>query len=381
MPAFSWLALFFGAFYFVYGAYLPFWSLWLEGMGVSAEQIGMLLGVGMGIRFAGNLMVMGRIKGAGQLLPVTRLLCLLSLLAFLGFYLGHSLWWLVVLTLVANFIYPTLMPVGEALATRMVIQTQLDYGKVRLCGSFAFIVASTLVGALITDLGSGWVLHIMVLGLALMVLLSWLPLDPAPRDVVGERARPSLRETLKSATVRRFLLVTALLQGSHGAYYGFSAIHWKAAGYSGATIGYLWALGVVAEIAMFAADKRYFSRFGAQTLFLVGALGCLVRWSLLGASTDLSLLLLAQLLHGVTFCISHLGAVRFMTRDLPPEQLIGAQALYAALSLGIMVAALMTLSGQLYGPLGGGIFYLMALAVLPVFFLRRHVDMGLSGRG
>ena len=34
----------FGAFYFVYGAYLPFWSLWLEGIGVSTEQIGLLLG-------------------------------------------------------------------------------------------------------------------------------------------------------------------------------------------------------------------------------------------------------------------------------------------------------------------------------------------------
>ena len=63
MPAFSWLALFFGAFYFVYGAYLPFWSLWLEGVGVSAEMIGLLLGAGMAIRFAGNLMVMGQIKG------------------------------------------------------------------------------------------------------------------------------------------------------------------------------------------------------------------------------------------------------------------------------------------------------------------------------
>ena len=134
----------------------------------------------MAIRFAGNLMVMGRVKGAGQLLPVTRLLCLLSLLAFLGFYLGHSLWWLVVLTLAANFIYPTLMPMGEALATRMVVQTHLDYGKVRLCGSFAFIVASTLVGALVGNFGSDWVLHTMVAGLLIMLGLSLLPLRPAP---------------------------------------------------------------------------------------------------------------------------------------------------------------------------------------------------------
>lgn len=370
MPAFSWLALFFGAFYFVYGAYLPFWSLWLEGIGVSAEQIGLLLGVGMAIRFAGNLLVMGRLKGAGHLLPVTRLLCGLSLLAFLGFYVSHILWWLVGLTLVANFIYPTLMPMGEALATRMVVQAHIDYGKVRLCGSFAFIVASTLVGALVGNFGSDWVLHTMVAGLLLMLVLSALPLRPAPQELQGERAKASLRETLKSAPVRRFLLITALLQGSHAAYYGFSAIYWKAEGYGGTIIGYLWALGVVAEICMFAADKRFLQRFGAQTLFLIGAVGCVVRWSLLGASSELWVLVLGQLLHAVTFCVSHLGAIRFMTRQLPPEQLIPTQALYSALGLGMTIAALMALCGVLFEPLGGGIFFLMVLVVLPVFFLR-----------
>ncbi|WP_223930494.1 3-phenylpropionate MFS transporter, partial [Aeromonas caviae] len=320
------------------------------------------------------------VKGAGQLLPVTRLLCLLSLLAFLGFYLDHSLWWLVALTLAANFIYPTLMPMGEALATRMVVQTHLDYGKVRLCGSFAFIVASTLVGSLVGNFGSDWVLHTMVAGLLIMLGLSLLPLRPAPRELQGERAKASLKETLQSASVRRFLLITALLQGSHAAYYGFSAIYWKAEGYGGTLIGYLWALGVVAEIAMFAADKRFLQRFGAQTLFLVGALGCVVRWVLLGSSTELWVLVLGQLLHGVTFCISHLGAIRFMTRQLPAEQQIPTQALYAALGLGMTVAALMTVCGLLFEPLGGGIFFIMVLVVLPVFVLRLREEKPEPGR-
>ncbi|MGY2498872.1 MFS transporter, partial [Klebsiella pneumoniae] len=92
----------------------------------------------------------------------------------------------------------------------------------RLCGSFAFIVASTLVGSLVGNFGSDWVLHTMVAGLLLMLLLSWLPLHPAPRDIQGERAKASLLDTLKSPSVRRFLLISALLQGSHAAYYGFS---------------------------------------------------------------------------------------------------------------------------------------------------------------
>ncbi|MFB2864294.1 3-phenylpropionate MFS transporter [Aeromonas sp. MdU4] len=370
MPAFYWLALFFSAFYFVYGAYLPFWSLWLEGVGVSAELIGLILGAGMAIRFVGNLLVMGRLKGAAQLLPVTRLLSLLSLISFLGFYFSHNIWWLVGLTLLTNFIYPTLMPMGEALATRMVIQAHIDYGRVRLFGSFAFIVASTLVGALIGNFGTEWILHTMVAGLVLMLLLSCLPLHPAPQDVKGERPQASLLETLRSPAVRRFLLLTAMLQGSHAAYYGFSAIYWKAQGYSGTIIGYLWALGVVAEICMFAADKRFLQGFTAQRLFIAGAVGCVVRWILLGASTELWILVLGQMLHAVTYCMSHLGAIRFMTRQLPAEQIIPTQSLYAALGVGMVVAVLMAICGVLFEPLGGGIFFLMVLVVLPVFFLR-----------
>ncbi|MFL9694824.1 MFS transporter, partial [Aeromonas veronii] len=75
--------------------------------------------------------------------------------------------------------------------------------------------------------------------------------------------------------------------GSHAANYGFSAISWKAQGYSGTISGYRWALGVVAEICMFAADKRVLQRFGAQSLFIAGALGCVVRRVVLGASTEL----------------------------------------------------------------------------------------------
>jgi len=110
---------------------------------------------------------------------------------------------------------------------------------------------------------------------------------------------------------------------------------------------------------MFAADKRFLQRFGAQTLFLVGAVGCVARWVLLGSSTELAVLVIGQLLHGVTFCISHLGAIRFMTRQLPAEQQIPTQALYAALGLGMTVAA-----------------FIMVLVVLPVFVLRLREERG-----
>ena len=81
---------------------------------------------------------------------------------------------------------------------------------------------------------------------------------------------------------------------------------------------------------MFAADKRFLHRFGAQTLFLVGPWAAWCAGCCSAALPSLGCWVLGQLLHGVTFCISHLGAIRFMTRQLPAEQQIPTQALYAA---------------------------------------------------
>ena len=57
----------------------------------------------------------------------------------------------------------------------------------------------------------------------------------------------------------RFLGVAAaasLLQASHAVYYGFSTLDWLGKGFGGTAIGALWALGVLAEIVLFALSAR-----------------------------------------------------------------------------------------------------------------------------
>jgi PPP family 3-phenylpropionic acid transporter len=370
MRPFSWLSLFLIAIYFVYGAYVPFWSLWLESKGLSAEQIGLLIGLGLGIRFAGNLLIMGRANRASLLIPTCRYLAVLSLLCYLGFYWVDSFWALLALMLLANFIYPTLLPLSEALAARMMLQVKLDYGKVRLWGSAAFIVGSTLVGALVQHYGASWVLHAMILGLLLLTGLSWLPMAPAPQDAPSSGNKIGFRSLLTDKSFLTFLVVVSLLQGSHAAYYGFSALYWKAHGYAENVIGYLWALGVLAEILMFALSRRLLKGVSYQQLFFIGGLGCVLRWIMLANTTELVWLGVAQLLHAVTFCVSHLGAIRYMTQQLPAEQVIPAQTLYAALPTGIFMAVLTAVAGFGYQQVQGQVFWLMALLVVPVFFIR-----------
>ena len=370
MRPFAWLSLFLVAIYFVYGAYIPFWSLWLASRDLSADQIGLLIGVGLAIRFAGQLLIMGKANRASLLIPTCRYLALASAACFVGFYGVSSFWSILALMLVANFIYPTLLPLSEALAARMMLQVKLDYGRVRLWGSAAFILGSMVVGALVKHSGPDWVLHTMIIGLLALILCSWLPMVPAPQDASASGHKVGFWPLLRNKPFLLFLLVVSLLQGSHAAYYGFSALYWEQHGYATNVIGYLWASGVVAEIVMFAVSKRLFRGLSYQQMFLIGAVGCVIRWSILASTTELPWLVVAQLLHAVTFCVSHLAAVRYMTQQMPSDQLIPAQTLYAALPTGMFTAVLTILSGVVYQHAGGMVFWGMAALVLPVFFLR-----------
>lgn len=66
-----------------------------------------------------------------------------------------------------------------------------------------------------------------------------------------------------------------------------------------------------------------------------------------------------------------------MTQQLPAEQVIPAQTLYAALPTGMVMALLTALVGVGYQQFQGQVFWAMALLVLPVFLLRvppRHSE-------
>ena len=97
----------------------------------------------------------------------------------------------------------------------------------------------------------------------------------------------------------------------------------------------IWALGVVAEIAMFYLQRPLFQRFGAMSL--VGACMALgvLRFALIGISEgSLGLIVLSQLLHALTFGTHHTAIQVLLQTWFDPGQQARAQALYATIGYG-----------------------------------------------
>jgi PPP family 3-phenylpropionic acid transporter len=352
-------AFFYAAVFVALGVYVPFWPLWLETHGLGVEQIGLLLALSAWIKIASTLFAGQLADRSARPRIILSCLALIAVGAFAAFLIVRDFWAVLVVQLVAAAGFQALIPLGESQAMSAVTKAGIDYGRVRLWGSLTFIAGNLAAGALIATHGADWVLWLILAALSVTVIATLvLPAQSAAHD--GAAPHAALGSLLGNRPFLLFLLTVSLLQASHAVYYGFSALHWQAAGYSAATIGWLWAEGVIAEVLLFIAGAVLVRRFGPLGLVSLAAVGGLVRWSVLAATTELWALAVVQTLHALTFGAAHLGTMHFIARHAPPGLSATAQSLYAALSGGLALGLAMFAAGHLYAAWQGGAYVAMA---------------------
>jgi PPP family 3-phenylpropionic acid transporter len=97
---------------------------------------------------------------------------------------------------------------------------------------------------------------------------------------------------------------------------------------------------------------------------LLAAAGGILRWTVLGLTTDTAALVAVQWLHALTFGAAHLGGIAFVAQAAPAGYAATVQSLYAVLGTGASIALAMLLVGPVYAAFGAGAF--LAMTVLSV---------------
>lgn len=367
------LALFQGAVFLTLGILLPYWALWLDSRGLSSVEIGAVLSMPVWTRLATGPAAAWIADRSGDTRRVLCWLCAGGLLAYALFGTASAFWQFLVLSLCAGAFMTAIVPLADDLTLRAAYRHQLDYGRIRLWGSVTFIVASVLGGLAVARFPRDAILLMVVAGLAMSVLASFAL--PGVTRAAGTGPGGRIGPLLRNKAFLTFLVAAALVQSSHSVLYGFASLHWEAAGHGSGVIGALWAEAAIIEIGVFATGAVLVRRVGVVNLLIIGAIACVARWLLSGATTALPALAVAQALHSLTFGASHLATMHFIARIAPPGTTARAQMAYAAVALGIGNGLTLLAAGVLYEKLGGGAFYVMAvqagLGLLGLLYLRR----------
>ena len=132
------------------------------------------------------------------------------------------------------------------------------------------------------------------------------------------------------------IVASALIQGSHAAYYIFASITWQQSGLGGLTIAGLWALGVIAEIVVFALSPRF--TLAPAVLVVIGALSAVARWLITAQEPSVAVLAVVQLAHGLTYGLTQVGTMGLLVRHVPGHVMARGQGYLAACS-GIIASS------------------------------------------
>jgi MFS transporter, PPP family, 3-phenylpropionic acid transporter len=359
-PSFAWrLAVFYAALFVALGVQVPFLPLWLAAKGLDPGAIGIVLSLPMIVRvFAIPLAT----RGADRHDALHTVLVVASGMAVLGYGALGLTQGVVAVTLayaLASAFFTPLIPLADAYALRGLGHIGRAYGPVRLWGSAAFIVGTFAAGLLLDVMAARDLIWIMVATLAMTTAAAFALSPLTLRDGVAAKGLPFARDLLRDPVLLAAAAAASLIQASHAIYYGFSALDWTTAGFDGGAIAALWALGVVAEIALFAISGRL--SIAPTTLLMLGGAGAVIRWGAMAFDPPPALLPPLQCLHAFSFGATHLGAVAVVARRAPVELAATAQG-YFAVALGLVMAAAMGVSGVLYARWGGFAYGAMALA-------------------
>ncbi|HJU71586.1 MAG TPA: MFS transporter [Paucimonas sp.] len=368
MPHRSWprqsfsFAFFFFAYYGYIGVFSPYASLYFSDRGMTAAQIGVLMSLMQVMRIFGPNLWGWVADHTQRRVAVLRTTALGAVIVFSGIFFSQAFAHFLIVMIALNAFTSAQGPLSEALMLSEMRGDLTHYGRLRLWGSVGFIAAATAAGQLLDRHGVGLVPWSALAMLGLVLLASLRMQESAPLH--GHPPSVSVIALLKRREIRAFFASTFLMIAAHASIYVFYSLYLAQIGYSKTVIGFMWSLGVVAEIVFFFYQAPIFRRIGVQKLMLASLLIAAARFLLIGfGAQSLFLLLIAQVMHAATFGVHHSASVATLQRWFSGPLQARGQALFISISYGMGGTAGGLMLSIFWDRYGAQTVYLVAAAL------------------
>ena len=324
-------------FYFFYfaslGVFVPYWGLYLQWQGFSAQEIGEITAIFLGARIIAPNLWASLADFHGQRMRIVRVTSIIGTIAFSAILLDNSYIWIAAVMLVFSIFWNATLPQFEANTLQHLGENSHHYSKIRLWGSIGFIFTVTALGIVFEKISIDLMPIALIITMTGIWIMSLSVPDSSDHNLTHKQL--PLRDILKQPAIIAFFTVCFLVILSHGPYYTFYSIYLEQNGYSRTLIGQLWALGVIAEVIVFIFMHRFIPRYGLRLILILSLLLSTLRWLLIGLFPNMiTVLLFAQLLHAASFGTFHAAAIAWVHQHFVGKNQARGQALYSSIGFG-----------------------------------------------
>lgn len=359
MSSYYWL--YFGAI----GSFAPFAALWFSTQNISSTMSGAIFAMPSFATVVFTIFIGGWADRLADWRSAIIICNWIALIAISLILFRQGPWDLLFIWAVSGLFSRASEPIMDAAVLNSAQRTGSDYGRIRSFGSMGFVVGVLLAGWIFNHFGIHWFVTVLVLGAVVRVIAGHtLPAFKSEKS----QSRNSGRSTLGLILLRHpgiflVLIGSALINASHGFNNVFSVMHWTSVGISTGMASALWSVSVVAEVALMWSFKSVAKKFSPRKCLLVASAVCVARWLLAGNDPSVGQLLFLQALHSITFGLTFLATVNFISRRVKEDHAAQAQSEYSML-MTLFIAVAIWSSGWLYGQFGGHTYWAMSVMAL-----------------
>jgi MFS transporter, PPP family, 3-phenylpropionic acid transporter len=355
--------MFFSSLYYFlyYGAIsilFPFLALYYKSVGLTGGQIGLLAAISPIISFFGAPLWTGAADASHRhkLVMVLSVIGVVTI-AFIFPSVASFGGLLLMICLYAFFNAPTGSLIDSAVLARLGGRKE-RYGRIRLWGTIGFGVIAPFAGTLIGHLGLKWAFW----GNAILMLGGLLVITRIPFR--QSRSTGSFRGGMRVLFANQpwvlFLVMVFIAGIGMATINNYLFVYMQSLGASKTLMGFALTVSTLSEIpAMFFSD-RLLRRFGARGMLVIAMTVIGLRLISYSLTTQAWVVLLIQLVHGLTFAAIYTAGVYYADQIAPPGMKATAQGMFSGTLMGFGSAVGGLLGGVLMDRFSPGGMYAFA---------------------
>jgi len=318
--------------------FFPFLTYYFQNRGLSYTEIGIAFAV-LSIMGVITQPIWGFVTDKYLSKRTTIIVIMIvSSLTIYSFVIAKSFYQILFSIVLLLSFQSSLISVSDAYSYEIIEHhKELQYGKIRLMGSFSFGIIALFMGRSIKSFGinSSFILYSIIMVIGAMIVCS---IDYKDKTATQKIDLFDVASLFKD---RRFLILMISIVFANigiGSNSSYVYLLIQKTGGDVSQLGILWCILAISELPAFFYGTKLLKRYGELNLFIIGMVLFTIRYFLDSICTSYVYVIFIQVMQGITFPLFFMASLQYINSITPNKMKTTAMTFFgAACGLGAFI--------------------------------------------
>lgn len=342
---------------------LPFFVLYYQELDFTGAQIGLLTGLAPLVFFFSAPLWTSFADARQKHRVMMSLAVLLSSVALIAYPLARTFLPVLLVAFLFSFFAAPITPFVDSSTMFMLGDKKDLYSRIRMGGTIGYGIAAPVAGMIVQKQELRYAFWLSAILMFLGFIVSQKLVYGGSESDIQSKGR--VRKLLTNP--RWILFLTVAFSGglALAVFNNYLFPYMKELGASESTMGLALTIGTLSEVPALYFGNRLIERFKSYGLLMLSMAATILRLFLFAVSVSPGMVLVVQLLNGLTFPVMWVAGVAYADEHASPGMSATAQGLFSAMVMGFGTAVGGFIGGLLLDGLGGrGLYLVFGTAIL-----------------